>query len=304
MDFGRATSASVAGVSLAVCLCTVGCNQEKKRHEQSLTEITQSYDRLQPRLTALKTALGNLRRDVEDLAATAPGGAEWRSKYFAADEVLGVLDAKMKWLSAEIASARKDLGRDQVSFLREAMAATAGELGQADKVAVELLHEKVRLQWLASLLKAPYQHELPTGFAIKAAKDGVESHLIDSIERPGKANLGRELELDRLAFVDGTDELDLRASRSQLENVAQVLKAYPAVKLKIAAYADAKSAAQGKKQAAKVAGTVRMALVQSGVASERLTAEGYRATPPGCGNGAARECDSHGRRITAVVTAR
>jgi outer membrane protein OmpA-like peptidoglycan-associated protein len=61
-------------------------------------------------------------------------------------------------------------------------------------------------------------------------------------------------------------ELDVRSSRVQLDNLSQILKAKPSVKLQIAADAERQSSSQERARA------VVQALVQMGVAPARLRA--------------------------------
>jgi outer membrane protein OmpA-like peptidoglycan-associated protein len=284
----------------------VGCNRERKETRQLLTETVKSYAQLQPRLAELKTALGGLREEVEEIATKVPGGAELRAKYFNADEVVGVLDAKMKWLSGRIESAKRDLTRAEVVTLRDAIARTGDDMGQVSNVVVELTHERARLQRVAALLKAPYEHQLPTGYEVKAATDGVESHLIDFIEEPSKKiDKTNWFDFDRLRFAGQGADLDFQESRSQLENIARILMAYPAVRLKIGGYTDNKgSAATNRKLSDERAQAVRRALVQSGVNPERLEAEGYGAQHPVCPANDSEACRARNRRIAALVTAK
>ena len=282
---------------------SVGCNRERRETEQLLTEAAQSYDRLQPRLTELKAALGEMHKDVEDIAAKVPGGAEWRAKYFNADEVVGVLDAKMKWLSGRFESAKHDLKRVEVDGLRDAIAKTEDDMRQVNNVTVELTHEKARLQRVGALLKAPYEHQLSTGYQVKAANDGVESHLIDFIEDANKkADKMTWFDFDRLQFAGDSADLDFQGSISQLQNLAHILAAYPAVKLKIGGFTDNQGA--DTKLWANRAQAVRKALVQAGVSPERLEAQVYGSQHPVCRDNDSEVCRARNRRISALVTAK
>jgi outer membrane protein OmpA-like peptidoglycan-associated protein len=296
----------LVALSLAWGGVTVGCNRERRETEQLLTESVKSYDQLQPKLAELRSVLGGLREDVEDLATKVPGGVELRAKYFNADEVVGVLDAKMKWLSGEIASAKHDLKREQAVSLRDAIARTGDDMGQVSNVAVELTHEKARLQRVGALLKAPYEHQLSTGYQVKAAKDGIESHLIDFIEDTRKeADKTTWFDFDRLQFAGESADLDLQGSRSQLENVAHILTAYAAVRLKIAGCADNKGAAvSSRKLSAQRAQAVRKALVLSGVNPERLEAAGYGSQHPACPANDSVVCWARNRCMVALVKAK
>jgi len=306
MRIGFRSGATLVALSVICSGMTAGCNREKKETKQLLTDTVRSYQELHPKLTELKATLRGLHKDVEDLATKVPGGSDMRSKYFNADEVLGVLDAKMKWLSGEIEAARRDLKKDQVVSLRLAVAQTADDMGQVNKVVVELMHERGRLRRVAALFKAPYEHRLSTGYLVKAANDGVESQLIDFIQATDKkADRSSWFVFDRLMFAGAGADLDILGSRSQLENIVQILRAYPDVKLKIGGFTDSKGAvASNKKLSTARAEAVRTALVQSGVNADRLEAEGYGPLHPLCPANDTEECKARNRRVAALVTAK
>jgi outer membrane protein OmpA-like peptidoglycan-associated protein len=156
------------------------------------------------------------------------------------------------------------------------------------------------------LLKAPYERVLSTGYRVKGATDGVESRLIGFLEDPRrKIDETTWFTFDRLSFVQNGSELDLQGSRSQLDNVAQILGAYPAAKLVIGGYTDnAGPAAAGKKRSQQQAQAVKQALVQTGVAAPRLGAEGFGAANPLCAANDSEACKAQNRRIAARVTAK
>lgn len=293
-------------ISLSWVGLTVGCNRERREAEQILKETAKSHEQLWPRLAALKASLSGLREEVEDLAAKVPGGAELRSKYFNADEVVGVLDAKMKWLSGEIESAKHDLKRTEVVTLRDAIAKTGDDIGQVSSVIVELAHEKAHLHRIGALLEAPYEHQLSTGYRVKSAKNGVESHLVDFIEDNDKrANKTTWFDFDRLQFEGEGSDLDVQGSRSQIENIAHILAAYPTVRLRIGGYTDNKGAsAANRKVSAERAQAVKRVLVQSGVNPERLEAAGYGSKHSVCPASDSEICRARNGRIAALVIAK
>jgi outer membrane protein OmpA-like peptidoglycan-associated protein len=285
---------------------SVGCNRERRETEHLLTEAVNAHAHLQPKLAELKAALGGLHMDVEDLAAAVPGGAELRAKYFGADEVVGVLDAKMKWLAGKIETAKHDLQRAEVVSLRDAISKTGDDLWQTRNIMVELAHEKARLQRVAALLKGPYEHQLPTGYLVKAAKDGLESHLIDFIEDTNKnADKTTWMDFDRLQFTGEGADLDFQGSRSQIENVARILTTYSAVRLKIRGYAgNNEAAAATRKLSADRAQAVRKALIESGVDPNRLEAKGAGPRHAVCPDSDSKACRTRNRRMTTLVIAK
>jgi outer membrane protein OmpA-like peptidoglycan-associated protein len=292
-------------MSLSCVGATIGCNREGRETKRLLTEAIDARDQLETKLAQLKAALGGLRKDVENLAAAVPGGAELRAKFFHADEVVGVLDAKMKWLSGRIESATRDPKRAEVVSLLDAIARTRDDMGQVSNVIVELTHDKARLLRIGALLKAPYEQRLSTGYLVKAARDGVESHLIDFLNDAHRtADETTWLDFDRLQFSGEGADLDFQGSRSQIENVARILTAYPAVRMRIGGYADNQRAAVARKLTAERAQAVRKALVQSGVSPERLEARGYGSHHPVCPANDSEVCRARNRRIAALVTSK
>lgn len=261
----------ICSAALAWQLAAVGCSGQKAEAQRALSTATRSYAQLGPRLAELQGRLSALHADVEALAAALPAGRELRARYFTTEEVLGVIDGKLKWLSGEIEAARKSPRMDRAIAIKDALSATGHELAEVSKAAVEIVHESGRLQRIAALVKTPerfgaFKKVLATGFEIEGADDGAEAGLVESIEALGRtADRARWLDLDRVFFV-GSAELDVRSSRVQLDNLSQILKANPSVKLHIAADADRQSPSQERARA------VVRALVQMGVAPARLRA--------------------------------
>jgi outer membrane protein OmpA-like peptidoglycan-associated protein len=304
MDYAAISRAVLVALSLTWAGVTAGCNRERREAEQLLTETLKSYAQLPPMLAEIAASLRGLHEDIEDLAATVPGGAELRARYFTADEVLGVLDAKLKWLAGGIASAKHDLRKERVMSLLHAIAQTTSDLRQLGSVSIELTHETARLQRVAALLQAPFEYALSTGYRVKAAKDGVESHLLDFIHDTHKhVDNARWLDFDRLEFAGEGADLDFIASRSQLENVAQILRANPAVQMKIAGRADNREPRTAKLWAARAL-AVKQALIVAGVKPDRLRADGRSPRQAACHPDDAEECEARTHRIAALVTAK
>jgi K(+)-stimulated pyrophosphate-energized sodium pump len=87
-----------------------------------------------------------------------------------------------------------------------------------------------------------------------------------------------------------------------MKNIAEVLKAYPKVKLKVGGYTDN----TGKKEdnlklSQERANTVKAGLVGLGVAADRLDAEGYGQEHPVADN-ATEEGKAKNRRIDIRIT--
>ena len=304
MNVGPRRGVALLAATLS-CGMALGCHRADAGARQALAAASASCDALKPTVARLQGAMADLHKGAEELAAAAPGGGEFRAKLLATDEVLGVADARMKWLGGELDAAKASgkQKKKEIAALAEQVAKTASDLGQVDTAAMQLLHEKARLDRLAALTKAPYERVLSTGYRIKAATTGLEARLIDFLQEHKKVDPGTWLDFDRLVFVDAGSAVDLPQSRSQLENVVEILKAYPTVKLKIGGYTDgAGPAASQLKLSNTRAQAVRTALVQMGVKAERLQAAGYGAARPVCPANDTDDCRAQNRRIAVQVT--
>ncbi|HEX9958591.1 MAG TPA: OmpA family protein, partial [Fibrella sp.] len=91
-------------------------------------------------------------------------------------------------------------------------------------------------------------------------------------------------------------------SREQLQNIAAILKAYPAVNLKIGGYTDnVGNAAANKKLSQRRAESAMTELVRLGVDQARLEAEGYGQEQPIASNNT-EEGRAQNRRTAVRVT--
>ncbi len=148
--------------------------------------------------------------------------------------------------------------------------------------------------------------KLASGFELKnAAASGIESSLISNIEAAGavmdKADPKAWFNFDRLLFDTGKATLQA-SSQEQLMNVAEILKAFPKVKLKIGGYTDnVGKAASNLKLSQDRANTVMAELVKMEIDKSRLSAEGYGDQHP-IGDNTTEEGRQQNRRIAVRVT--
>ena len=109
--------------------------------------------------------------------------------------------------------------------------------------------------------------------------------------------------LDRVLFHTGTSRL-LPDSQEQLDITAAILKAYPAVKLKLGGYTDSRGdAAMNLKLSGERAASIKAKLESMGVAADRLEAEGYGAQHPLASNDTP-DGRQQNRRVDVRVTAK
>ena len=285
---------------------TLGCHRESAETQQLLASAVQSYEPLKPKVTQLRATLTGIQKGADELASQVPGGQEFRSKLMTTEEVLGVADARIRWIGGKLEAAKTSGKPEEVKELVNQVKTATADLEQVNTSAFELVHERSRLERIGALYKAPYERELSTGYRVKAASEGLEAHLLDFLQDPKKkADKTTSFDFDRLLFLSGSADIDFPKSKSQLDNVVQILRAYPALKLKLGGYMDnAGPAARNKKLSVDRAQAVRAALIQMGTSPARLEAEGYGSEHPLCPANDSEFCQAQNRRITAHVTAK
>jgi outer membrane protein OmpA-like peptidoglycan-associated protein len=144
--------------------------------------------------------------------------------------------------------------------------------------------------------------KLPNGIELKVPEFGVEKKLIAFIEDKSKpVDKTTWFTFDRLDFETGSANLK-PTSAEQLKNIAEIMKAYPKVALKIGGYTDnvgkpADNLALSQKRAA----NTMQELVKLGTDAKRLQAEGYGDKYPVADN-STEEGRAKNRRIDLRVT--
>ncbi len=144
--------------------------------------------------------------------------------------------------------------------------------------------------------------KLPSGVELNVPEFGVERKLIAFIEDKGKP-VDREtwFSFDRLEFETGSATLK-PTSAEQLKNIAEIMKAYPRVALKIGGYTDNVGNAEANlKLSQKRAENTMQELVKLGVDAKRLEAQGYGEKHPVADN-STEEGRQKNRRIDLRVT--
>ncbi len=147
-----------------------------------------------------------------------------------------------------------------------------------------------------------FKRKLSTGIELNIPQNGVENKLITFIEDKTK-NVDKTtwFSFDRLKFETGKAILKPE-SKEQLQNIAELLKAYPQVELKLGGYSDSiGNKAANLKLSAQRANSVLDQLVQMGIDTKRLAAEGYGDQFPVADNATAEGREKN-RRIDVRVT--
>ena len=147
-----------------------------------------------------------------------------------------------------------------------------------------------------------FKTKLPNGVELNIPQFGVENKLLAFLQDSSKAvDSTTWFNFDRLTFDTGKATLQA-SSEEQLNNIAEILKAYPNVQLKLGGYTDntgdpaanmALSTARAK--------NVMDALVAKGIDASRLASEGYGDQYP-VGDNSTEEGRQQNRRIALRVT--
>jgi OmpA-OmpF porin, OOP family len=148
-----------------------------------------------------------------------------------------------------------------------------------------------------------YKYRLPTtNFELSAPATGIEKQLVLFIQDPQKGvDTATWFNFDRLLFETNSATLKPE-SREQLRNVAEILKAYPNVKVKVGGYTDNTGDANANQKLSQDRSTaVVTELVALGIPAIRLSAEGYGEQYPVADN-STDSGRAQNRRIALRVT--
>ena len=146
--------------------------------------------------------------------------------------------------------------------------------------------------------------KLLTGVEISLPEFGVERKLLAFIEDKSKpVDKTTWFSFDRLDFETGNATLR-PTSAEQLRNIAEIMKAYPKVALKIGGYTDNVGSADDNLKLSKLrAQNTMQELVKLGVDAKRLAAEGYGEKHPVADN-STEDGRQKNRRIDILVTSK
>ena len=147
------------------------------------------------------------------------------------------------------------------------------------------------------------KYTLPGGASIEVDKDGLEAKLISFITSKDAVDTKLWFDFDHLSFVTGSSDL-APESKVQVANAVAILKAFPAVHIKIGGYTDNQGDPDANlKLSDQRANAVMAAMVASGVAADRMEAKGYGDQFPIGDNGTA-EGRAKNRRTSLSVRAK
>ncbi|AKD56673.1 sodium-translocating pyrophosphatase [Spirosoma radiotolerans] len=143
--------------------------------------------------------------------------------------------------------------------------------------------------------------KLTSGVELNIPELGIENKLLTFIKGDKAVDKTTWFDFDRLTFETGKATLKSE-SQEQLKNIAEILKAYPAVNVKLGGYTDnTGNAASNLKLSQDRANSVRAELEKMGIDKDRLEAEGYGQEHPVASNDT-KEGRAQNRRISIRVT--
>ncbi|GAB3774507.1 sodium-translocating pyrophosphatase [Spirosoma horti] len=143
--------------------------------------------------------------------------------------------------------------------------------------------------------------KLTSGVELNIPELGIENKLLTFIKSDKAVDKTTWFDFDRLTFETGKATLKPE-SQEQLKNIAEILKAYPAVTVKLGGYTDnTGNAASNLKLSQDRANSVRAELEKMDIDKDRLEAEGYGQEHPVASNDT-KEGRAQNRRISIRVT--
>jgi outer membrane protein OmpA-like peptidoglycan-associated protein len=178
-------------------------------------------------------------------------------------------------------------------------AETAKQAASAVQDTAGKVADQARDAWAA--LGKFFSKKLPSGVELNIPELGVENKLIAFVEDPQRSVDDKTwFSFDRLIFETGKATLKPE-SQEQLKNIAEILKAYSKVTIKIGGYTDNTGDPQANLRLSQQRADAVMAdLVKLGVEAGRLKAEGYGQEHPIADN-STEEGRAKNRRIDIRV---
>ncbi|MXS69809.1 sodium-translocating pyrophosphatase [Flavobacteriaceae bacterium W22] len=147
--------------------------------------------------------------------------------------------------------------------------------------------------------------KLGNGNTISLGENSQLFYLNNELAKKDKELLNPEkwFTIENLYFESGSS--DLRAgSESHLKNLAEIMNAYPELRIKLGGYTDNSGSEETNLRLSNLrAQTAKLKLLEMGIAGDRIEAEGYGSQFPVCTMDESDECHAKNRRIDVRILA-
>jgi len=292
-------------LSALLFVSTLACSNAAQiaEYTKKAQDLVAKYS---PQIAELQTRFPDLLARASAIPDTVPGATQQKGQLTSAQETIAKLQALLAALPSEVTTAVQNRKTEQAdTALASATAELDGGLASLQSALASADQELPALEAKAKEL-AGFNKTLSSGFEMHGALDGLESQLIAFIEDASKPiDKNTWFTFDRVAFTGDAADLDTEKSNEQINNVAEILKAYPAVKLEIGGFTDnSGTPAASKALSQKRAQAVVTAIEAAGAAKGRALAKGYGQEQPVCPANDTEECKAQNRRTAASVRAR
>ncbi|MGC4129399.1 MAG: sodium-translocating pyrophosphatase [Bergeyella sp.] len=148
--------------------------------------------------------------------------------------------------------------------------------------------------------------ELSSGKKITLGSNSRLFQLYSGIQSNDKTILDKEnpnswFTIENLYFESGKNDLK-PGSETQLLNLAEIMNAYPNLKVKLGGYTDNTGSEEANQKLSSLrAETAKLKLIEAGISADRIEAEGYGSQYPVCPANDTDECKAKNRRIDVRV---
>lgn len=213
------------------------------------------------------------------------------------DDVKSVAGDAMETVG-DVAGGAADMAGDAAGAVADAAGDAAGAVADAAGSAVDAAGNAI------AGLGDFFSRKLANGFELNIPEFGIESKFIDFVEGSDAISNDAWYNFDRLTFTTGSANVDMAKSKEQLDNIVNIMKAYPKVNVKLGGYTDntGNEAANLRLSQAR-ADNVKAAIVAAGIDGSRIETEGYGIAHPVASNDT-EEGRAQNRRIALRVTAK
>lgn len=278
---GLGAGKASALLSMAAPLVLGGLSKFVRDNNVSATGLVSSLKSEAPSLqTFLPAGFRNLLSGIPSLAAAAPAAAASTSRWLWPVVLLAALLLAGLWFFNRAKAPVTETMQNAANTASSAASSAASALGEF------------------------FKSKLPNGIELNIPQFGVENKLLAFIQDSSKAvDKTTWFNFDRLTFDTGKATLQ-PSSQEQLSNIAEILKAYPNVHLKIGGYTDNTGNPEANQKLSEDrAKNVMDELVSKGVDASRLESQGYGDQYP-VGDNSTEEGRQQNRRIAMRVTAK